>query len=211
MAGKHRATCYGYGYGFKLGLHRSPTSLPLVYLLRRASLALGRASMFGGVTTFSRPAPTLLARAPLVATHGRCRAQEITVWCFKPPLALGSGGVGHRPPWGSVPSRLPRFPGRSSRLSMPVLSIRCMYTFPTTIVCSSATLPLPLPLSTLLTFATCTTSTRQAAAPTSRLSRRSNFIRSTNGTLRKVFCYRYHCWLMLVSFFFCVKLNCSCE
>ena len=22
--------CYGYGYGFKLGLYRSPTSLPLV-------------------------------------------------------------------------------------------------------------------------------------------------------------------------------------
>ena len=44
---------YGYGYGFKLGLHRSPTSLPLVYLRRRAPLALGRASMFGGVNLLS--------------------------------------------------------------------------------------------------------------------------------------------------------------
>ena len=62
--------------------------------------------------------------ACLSGTHGRCRAQEITVWCFKPPLALGSGGAGHRPPWGSVPSRLPRFSGRLSCSISPVHACR---------------------------------------------------------------------------------------
>ena len=64
MASPELAVGYGYGYGFKLGLHRSPTSLPLVQLRCRAPLALGRASMFGGVNRFSRPAPASLARAP---------------------------------------------------------------------------------------------------------------------------------------------------
>ena len=73
----------------------------------------------------SQPAlPASLARSPLSDTHGRCRALESTVWCFRPPLTLGRR-VGHRPPQGSVPSRLPRFPGRPScisRLSAPALS-----------------------------------------------------------------------------------------
>ena len=55
------------------------------------------------------------------------------------------------------PSRL-GYPGSlgglpASLLSMPVLSILCIYTLPTTIVCSSATLPFPLPLSTWLACA----------------------------------------------------------
>ena len=51
--------------------------------------------MFGGVN--------LLVQLPLrwparPGTHGSCRVQEITVWCFKPrPLASGSGGCGWAP------------------------------------------------------------------------------------------------------------------
>ena len=52
------------------------------------------------------------------------------------------------------PSRL-GYPGSlggrpASLLSLPILSILCMYTLPTTMVFSSATLPLPLPSSTWL-------------------------------------------------------------
>ena len=47
------------------------------------------------------------------------------VWCFRPPLApccaawgeWMEGRVGHRPPQGSVPSRLPRFSGWPSCIS----------------------------------------------------------------------------------------------
>ena len=92
-----------------------------------APLALGRARRcLVGVNLFSSPRSAIpypdTVRCPSRAsgTHGRCRAQEITVWCFRPPLALGSGRVGHRPPraQGSIPSRLQsRFPGRPSCIS----------------------------------------------------------------------------------------------
>ena len=89
--------------GFKLGLYRPPTSLPLVQLRRRAPLALGRASMFGGVnllsssTRFAGPH----ARVPMVGAARR----RLRYGIVKPPLALGERRVGHRPPQGSVPSR----------------------------------------------------------------------------------------------------------
>ena len=39
--------------------------------------------------------PASLARPLASGTHGRCRAGESsTIWCFRPPLALGSGGGG---------------------------------------------------------------------------------------------------------------------
>ena len=70
---------------------------------------------------------------------------------FSATSGFGVGWVGHRPPQGS-PSR-PGYPGspggRSASLfSSPCCSILSMYTRPTTTVCSSATLPFPLPLST---------------------------------------------------------------
>ena len=81
------------------------------------------------VQRVARFAGPLASGTPMVgAARGR-----VTVWCFRPPLALGSGKVGHGPPQGSVPSRLSGFPGRPScispvRRSAPALSVRCMYT-----------------------------------------------------------------------------------
>ena len=85
-------------------------------------------------------------------SNGRCRAREITVWYCEATSGFGVRGVwlGTGPRRG--PSRLgyPGSPGGrpASRLFLPFLSILCMYTLPTTIVFSSATLPLPLPSST---------------------------------------------------------------
>ena len=83
------------------------------------------------------------------------------VFYRKSPLRSGFGewgGLGTGPCRGPSPfSATQSNPGSlgglpASRLSIPVLSIRCMYTLPTTIVCASATLPLPLPLSALFAF-----------------------------------------------------------
>ena len=65
--------------------------------------------MFGGVNE-----PLLVQRIAHFAgphaagTHGRCRVQESTVWCFQPPLASGLVGLGTGPRGG--PSR-PGYPG----------------------------------------------------------------------------------------------------
>ena len=82
--------------------------------------------------------------------HGRRRPRESTVWCFQPPLASGLVCLGSGPRRG--PSR-PAYPGspggRPSSLTFSTCrSISSMYTLPTATVCSSATLPFPLPLST---------------------------------------------------------------
>ena len=90
-----------------------------------APLALGRARRcLVGVNLFSSPRSAIpypdTVRCPSRAsgTHGRCRAQEITVWCFRPPLALGALGSGSvERGWVPAPAgvrpvsarRLPRF------------------------------------------------------------------------------------------------------
>ena len=84
----------------------------------------------------------MLAWKPITSSQSK----HLWLWGVE---GLGTGPCGG-PSLLGYPGSLGGLP--ASRLSMPVLSIRCMYTFPTTIVCSSATLPLLLPLSTLLTF-----------------------------------------------------------
>ena len=82
-------------------------------------------------------------------THGRCRAQESTVWCFQPPLASGLVWLGTGPRRGLSRLGYPGSPGgRPASLTFSTCrSIRSMYTRPTATVPSSATLPFPLLLS----------------------------------------------------------------
>ena len=99
--------------------------------------------MFGGVNlfSFSRPAPTFRLARTGPGTHGRLRYGMYSI--VKPPLALGDGIMGRlgAGPRRGPPSRLgypgslaPGRPSCVSLLSMPVLSILCMYTLPTTII-----------------------------------------------------------------------------
>ena len=103
-----------------------------------------------------RRSPACFAGPRASGTHGRCRAQESTVWCFQPPLASGLVWLGTGPRRG--PSR-PGYPGspggRPASLTFSTCcSILSMYTRPTATVCSSATHPLPLP-TCLCTVSAC--------------------------------------------------------
>ena len=124
--------------------HRSPPSLPLVQLRPRAPLALGRASMFGGANLLSSSAhPSLRARArasgsraPARRIGGRCHAQqEITVWCFRPPLALGVEGLGTGPRRG--PSLL-GYPAGSLGAALPLAPSSCDCRFSLRSACRSS-------------------------------------------------------------------------
>ena len=86
--------------------------------------------MFGGVNLFSSSTHFAGPHAPAPVMGGAARGR-LRYGIVKPPLALGEGRVGRRPPQGSVPSRLPRFPGRPSCVSSVLAhSLHSLYVHP---------------------------------------------------------------------------------
>ena len=110
--------------------------------------------MFGGVNLLSSSARFAGPRASGTAMDGggATGTGDYGMVLLSHLWLRGMGGCLGAGPRGG-PSLL-SYPGSlggrpASRLSIPVLSIRCMYTLPTTTVCASGILPLLLPLSAL--------------------------------------------------------------